>query len=92
MPRVKVRLNSAAMRALLSDPGVVADLKSRAERVLSSAESSAPVESGDYKASLHMEVVEHPTRTVVRVVADVPYAMNVEADHGTLSRALDAAG
>ena len=89
---VRVRLNSAGMRALLHDPGIRADLVARGERVLAAAESSAPVESGAYRSSLHLVVDDHPSRVAVHVGASVDYGMEVEADHGTLSRALDAAG
>ena len=87
----KVRLNRGGMRELLSSPGLVADLAARGARVAAAAQSSAPVDSGAYQASIHTETVQHPTRTVVRVVADVDYAMKVEADTGNLLRALDAA-
>ena len=92
MARTRVVLNPAGVRALLHDPGVRADLTKRGERVLAAAQSSAPVESGDYRASLHLEVDDHPSRVAVHVGVSVPYGMEVEADHGTLSRALDAAG
>lgn len=87
---VRVRINHAGMNALLHDAGVRADLVARGERVLSAAESAAPVESGAYKASLHLVVDEHPSRVAVHIGASVAYGMEVEADHGTLSRALDA--
>ena len=76
----------------LFDQWAKGDGAKRIGRVLSKAEASAPVESGDYRRSLHTERVEHPTRPVLRVVADVDYALAVEGKHGTLSRALDAAG
>ena len=88
---VRVRLNSAGMRALLKDPGVRADLVARGERVAAAARASAPVESGAYRASIGVTVDDHPSRVAVHVGASVPYGMEVEADHGTLSRALDAA-
>lgn len=88
---VRVRLNHAGMRALLHDPGVRAELVKRGERVLAAAQASAPVETGAYKASLHLVVDDHPSRVAVHVGASVDYGMDVEADHGTLSRALDSA-
>ena len=87
----KVRLNRGGMRELLSSPGLVADLAARGARVAAAAQSSAPVESGTYQASIHVETVQHPSRTVAQVVADVDYAMTVEANTGNLLRALDAA-
>lgn len=75
-------LNSSDTRSLLTD---------KAESVLSAAQSSAPVSSGDYQRSLHLEQ-DSTDRAVVRVVADVPYAAVVEANTGNLARSLDAAG
>jgi hypothetical protein len=74
-------LNSAETRALLT---------SHASSVLGAAKAGAPVDSGAYQASLHIKQ-DTTDRAVVRVVAGVPYAMNVEARYGTLSRALDSA-
>jgi D-ribose pyranose/furanose isomerase RbsD len=75
-------LNSSETRTMLT---------SKAEAVLSAAQSSAPVDSGDYQASL--DIVQATTdRAVVRVAATVPYANVVEANTGNLARALDAAG
>lgn len=82
------KLNSKGIQSYLDGGGGVdALLESEAQDRLSRAQSSAPVVSGDYKASLHVETV-HTDRMVKRVVADVDYAMKVEADHGTLARAL----
>lgn len=91
MARARVKLNSAGMAALLSDPGVGRDLQARAEAVAEAARASAPVETGGYRDSIHVEAA-HTDRVVARVVADVPYATQVEASHGTLTAALDAAG
>lgn len=88
----KVKINPGGMGELLKSAGVRGFVTERAERVLSAAQSSAPVgETGDYKASLHIEQ-DTTDRAVVRVVADVSYARIVEANTGTLSRALDSAG
>lgn len=92
MARTRVDLNDAGMEALLHDPGVTADLEARMARALQQAQATAPVATGAYRDSLHVEVVQHPSRSVVRVVSDVDYAMTVEAAHGVLARALDAAG
>lgn len=86
---IKVNLNHGGMAALLKSGEVRSELTKRAEAVLSAAQSSAPVESGAYKSSLHVEQAT-TDRAVVRVVADVDYALVVEANTGNLSRALDA--
>lgn len=87
----KIKLNSAGIKKLLNSSGVRADLTSRAERVLSAAESSAPVASGEYRDSLHL-AQDTTDRAVVRVASDAPHALVVEANTGNLSRALDSAG
>lgn len=88
----RTKLNSRGMAELLKSSDVRGFITDRAERVLSAAQGSAPVgATGDYKASLHIEQ-DTTDRAVVRVVADVPYARIVEANTGTLSRALDSAG
>jgi hypothetical protein len=76
----------------LNDPGVVDELESRMSRVESAAKAGAPVESGDYQASIHSVTERHSDRTVVMVGSDVPYAMIIEAATGNLARALDSAG
>lgn len=91
MARAKVVLDSAGMKDLLNDPAVRAELTRRAGPVLAAAQLGAPVVSGDYKASIHL-VQATTDRAVVRVVADVSYAMSVEANTGNLARALDSAG
>lgn len=91
MSRVRVKLNSAGMRALLNDPGLRADLTTRAERVLAAAKASAPVDSGEYRDSLHI-VDDTTDRAVVRVGSSAPHGLLVEMKTGNLARALDAAG
>lgn len=91
MASTRVRLNSSEVQSYLDgDHGVSAMLQAAASRVLSAAQSSAPVESGEYLGSLHIET-DHTDRMVVRVVSDAPHAWVVEANEGTLARALDSA-
>lgn len=71
--------------------GVEAMLEAHAQSVLGAAQGSAPVESGAYQDSLHIET-DHTDRMVKRVVADVDYALVVEANTGNLARAMDVAG
>lgn len=88
----RVRLNSGAVQALLDgDQGVRDLLVARAEQVLSSAEANAPVRTGDYKSRLAI-TEDHTDRLALRVGSSSPHAHLVEAKHGTLARALDAAG
>jgi hypothetical protein len=91
MAKTRVELNSPGVRALLNDDGVRADLTRRMESVLGAAVSGAPVESGAYRDSIHIEQAT-TDRAVVRVAAGTDHALTVEARTGNLSRALDAAG
>ena len=87
----RVKLNHGGMRELLNDAGVRDDLTRRMGPVLNAAAASAPVASGAYRDSLHIEQAT-TDRAVVRVVADVPHSFVVQASTGNLARALDAAG
>jgi len=87
----KIRLSSAGMAALLKSDDVRSFLTERAQRVASAAKAGAPVASGEYQNSIHLEQAT-TDRAVVRVVADAEHALIVEARTGNLSRALDAAG
>jgi hypothetical protein len=91
MSSVRYKQSSRGIKEILNSGAVRDMLTAKAEPVLAAAQSSAPVASGAYLESLHIEQAT-TDRAVVRVVADVPYATAVEADHGTLARALDAAG
>lgn len=91
----KVKINHAEMTRLLrgegSYSGIRKMLEEKGEKVASAASASAPVESGDYKASIRAELDVHPSRAAVHVGAHVDYGMEVEARHGTLARSLGAA-
>lgn len=91
MASTRVRLNSSEIQSYLDGGhGVDALLHAAASSVLSAAQSNAPVDSGEYQGSLHIEEAR-TDRLVVRVVADAPHALVVEANEGVLARALDAA-
>lgn len=89
--RVAFTLRGAGVDELLHSDGVRADLARRADAVLSAAQSSAPVESGAYRAGLE-RVSATTDRAVERVAATVRHSLAVESRHGVLARALDAAG
>lgn len=67
--------------------GVEALLDAEAQAAADRARSGAPVASGSYRDSIHVET-DRTDRMVKRVIADVPYAMVVEANTGNLGRAL----
>ena len=91
MAKTRVELNSPGVRALLSDDGVGDYLEELALGVAAAAEAGAPVDTGEYRGSIGVEVV-HTDRIVARVVADSDHALLVEAHTGNLARALDASG
>lgn len=87
MPRSTVILSAGAVE-LLNDPAIVAVMRDLMEDALNEAIMSAPVDSGEYVGSLHLETVVSGDRTAVRLASDAPHALAVEARHGTLARAL----
>lgn len=91
MAKTKVKLISPGVQALLNDSGVRADLHRRAEAVAAAARASAPVASGAYRDSIHVEDAT-TDRAVVRVVAGSSHAMLVESKTGNLAKALGAGG
>lgn len=85
----RVRLNSRGVKEILNAVATRTDLTLRANRVLSQAQSLAPVASGEYRDSL--EVVQDTTdRAVVRVTARATHGFVVEARLGVLAKSLDA--
>lgn len=88
---ITVKVSSAGIRALLKDPGLRSDLHRRAQQVADAAKANAPVVTGAYRDSIRVEDVT-TDRAVAHVVADVWYALGVEAKTGNLARSLDAAG
>lgn len=96
---VRVDLVSHGMRELLGDPGVEAYLLAKMAPVEAAAIATAPVgkppgdpHPGEYKASIRLYAHrESSGRVVARVEAGTDHAFLVEAKHGTLGRAMDAA-
>lgn len=91
MAKARVTLHSAGVADVLKGRKTRDLLRAHAERVASAARSSAPVETGAYRESIHVEDVT-TDRAVARVVASAPHAHLVEARVGTLARALGSAG
>lgn len=89
MARTRIQLNRRTLQQYLDGQhGVEAALNDRAERALARVEAASPIVSGDYVNSLHIET-NYTDRMVKQVVADVPYAMQVEAKHGPMAKGLD---
>lgn len=87
----RVTLNSAGVAALLRSRGVDQALEILARRVEARAKATAPVETGEYRDSIHVET-RLRGRVVKRIGSGVDHARVVEAKTGNLARALDAAG
>lgn len=87
----RISLNPKGIEDLLTDAGVRADLRKRAERVLGAVQESAPNVTGEFVSSLSIEE-DTTDRAVVRVVSSDPGALVIEARTGVMTRALDAAG
>lgn len=84
----RIKLNSRGIQHYLDGGGgVAALLAAEAQERAARARASAPVSSGAYRDSIHVET-DHTDRMVKRVVADVPYAMVVEANTGNMARSL----
>lgn len=92
MAKVRFVPNGAGFRELLHSEGVKSMLEAKAEAVASTARSNAPVETGEYRDSIAVRVVDHPTRSVAQVYSSDDKAHVIEARTGNLARALDAAG
>lgn len=89
--RKGVQLNGPGIRKLLNSKEVRDYLTRLAEDVLQEATATAPVWMGDYIEGLHIEQ-STTDRAVVRVRGRTQHDWFVEAEHGTLARAMDAAG
>lgn len=95
----RVVTNWDGVEEVLTSSGTKRLVAGMAEDVLDAAYALAPVDTGAYRESL--EVVTditsgsrarfHRRRARSRVYATVDYALVVEADTGTLKRALDGA-
>ena len=85
------KLNSSGIGGLLKSDEVRSVVTARAQSVLSSAQAMAPVDSGEYRNSIHMFQAT-TDRAVTRVGSDADHALTIEARTGNLARALDSAG
>lgn len=81
MARVKVKLNRAAVRELLTGPEVTADLGKRAERIASAA-----------GPGFEHETTKGSNRARAAVWTGDAEARKAEADERALTRALDSGG
>ena len=80
-------INPGFFEQLGRSPQVEAKLVSLAEQGKVIAQVTAPVETGEYRASFSVELVRGDGRSVARIVNDHPGALAIEARTGTLNRA-----
>lgn len=85
---VSFEFNDRDIQKILKGSEVRDALRQIAEDMASRARASAPVDSGEYRDSIHVETDETPTRARARVVASADHAAAVEAKTGNLKRAL----
>jgi len=91
----RLSIKSTGIRKLLSLPGVEADLGARGLRMADTVEANGQkVEGRPGKVDLPVTVTVTNTgkRARARVIIDHPSGQAVEAKHGYLAAALDAAG
>ena len=89
MPRAKVEIefNEGFFDEPLNSPPVRSLVDLAASQVVSEAKATAPVKTGTYRDSIHVEHEQGAHRQVALVVADAPHALYVEARTGNLARA-----
>lgn len=98
MSLINIEVDEAALAELLTTPGVKRDMRARGRRVVQAAQATAPVDTGEYRDSIHLE--DGNGDGEVLVVASAGHSIYVEHGtrqpghpaHHTLTNALDAAG
>jgi hypothetical protein len=70
-------------------PEVTALVKAKAEEGAAIARATAPVKTGAYRDSIHVEVVSWPSRNAALIVASDPKSLLIESETGNLVRALN---
>ena len=88
MARTRVKINHAEIGRKLKGEWADKACRPEAEKALARQQATVPVDSGELRASLRINEVIHPTRKVIQVGSDLPYALPVEADTGFMSRSL----
>jgi hypothetical protein len=85
-----VKFNDSFIPTLATSPRVTAIVANAAETAADNARSNAPVDSGEYRDTIRVEITRTPYRVVAKVIADCDHGMIVESKHGTLARALNS--
>lgn len=79
--------NEDFFRTLGKSAGVRAEVVDAAEKIAADARATAPVDSREYRNSIHVVVTETENRVVATVIANAPHSMLVESRFGTLAQA-----
>jgi hypothetical protein len=82
-----MRFNNAYFEALERSPQVRAKCEEAANAIAATAQATAPVDTGAYRDSIHVET-KVQGRVVALVRADDPASMIIESRTGNLLRAL----
>ncbi|MET4094568.1 HK97 gp10 family phage protein [Arthrobacter sp. UYCu712] len=85
-----MKFNNDFFSKLGHSPEVTALCVSIAERGAAIARSTAPVDTGDYRDGIHVEVVRANRRNVAVIKSDDEKTMWIESETGNLARALGA--
>jgi len=88
--KVTVSFNQRYFDDVMRSAGVEALCRARAEDALAIAQSTAPVDTGDYRGGLAIEKVPHRYRDTYEVVGHDRKTLLVESRTGNLARALKA--
>lgn len=83
--------NRSGIDELQRGPDLQRELRRRADRIADAARASAPVLTGEYRDSIHVEEEVVDGKAVARVVASSDHAIYVEAETGNMTRSFDAA-
>lgn len=75
-----------ALDALARGPEITGAVVDAAERIAAQVRSDAPVDTGDYKASIEVSVKQQ-RRSVGLVISTDPKALIIEAKTGVMARA-----
>lgn len=78
--------DNAAMNELARSAGITGAVVKAAEKIADQVRADAPVDSGDYKASIGV-TVKHQERSVALVISTDPKALVIEAKTGVMARA-----
>lgn len=92
MAKAKIKPNSGGILSVLNSSEIVDALYEAAETIATRAQASAPVESGEYRDSIHVESGDGYDRPVAYVVADAEHSLAVEAKTANLLKAAMGGG